>query len=881
MTKAFKYSWLLILFLFTNNLISQTIEGSVSDIFGAPLNATIYFKEITKDTITKEYLLAEKGKYRKKLNSNYNKLLLEIGVNGYYKQTLTIDKPEKEKTYSFDFVLIKIERNELEEVVIVAKQKPFEIKEDTISFNVSRYIDGSERKIEEIISKLPGIELNEGTGQIKYKGKAIETVTLDGDNLFGYNYTLGTKNINVDMVEQIEAIDNYAENPLLKGIEQGGKVALNLKLKKGKADISGNIDFGMGRFDEKDQAYDLASNILGITKTYKSFATLSYNNVGANQTPFDYFGFSFNAEQEKEQNYFAEKVIPETHFSNIIDNSRANINDQFFGNYNAIYKINPNLSIKTNLYYLQDKITANQFIQNSFQINNDVFTTIDNSFFIKKPKQYRGDLEIKYNSSKTSLLEYKLRLKQENIETPTTVIQNQTDEYSTFLNTEDFYLKQDLLWTKKLSEKNVLQTALYHSFNNSPQIFKINPALFPLNAEEDTQQSNFKKTFLEGRTTYLGSSKRDKYTFSVGARYNNSPFTSRLFNSEETISTNDFAYTQNDIFNTGVYNFNRGKWQISPSYSVKFLNQKLDQNKEYDKLNKFIFTPALNLKYELNSISFILASLDYSQNTNTEQYFFLNEVLIDNRTTISNLPSLDLQNSRRYSLLYFNNSLYNQFQLNININYQKSSGHYFTNQDITENTTQIKYFFLPQNSSNWNMNTHISKYLPFIKSTFKLTSNYSTRNYINIVNNSDLRRNQSHFMSNSFFWKTAFEIPINFENTFSYRYSNSKGENQSAFINKAWQNTFKVIVKPNNKWFLIVSSDYYLPDTKQSKQNFLFLDATLRHKPKSKKWEANMSLRNLTNEKNFEQVQTSDIATSIYRSNLLPRYFLVKFTWNF
>ncbi|MEO8773404.1 MAG: hypothetical protein ABI263_07775 [Gelidibacter sp.] len=883
MIKTFfsKYPWSFFLFLFAINLNSQTIEGTFSDILGNQLNATIFFKEMTNDTITKEFVLAEFGKFRKKLDNNYEKILFEIRANGYYEQTLTIDKPKKEKTYSFDFVLIKMEEYELEEVVVIGKKKRFEVKEDTISFNISRYINGSERKIEEVLNKLPGIELNERTGEIKYKGKSIETVTLDGDNLFGFNYTLGTKNINIDMVEQIEAIDNYSENPLLKNIEQGGKVSLNLKLKKGKIDISGNVDFGSGWFDDGDQAFNLASNILGITKTYKSFATLSYNNVGENQTPFDYFGFNFNVEQQKEQNYFAEKIISETHLSNSLEDRRTNINNQFFGNYNAIFKLNSKLSIKTNLYYLQDRITTNQFFKNDFQINNDVFTTTDNTFITKKPQQYRGDLEIKHNTSKTSLLEYNLRLRQENIETPALIIQNQTDEFSTFLNTEDFYFKQDVLWTKKLSDKKALQVSLFHSFNDLPQIFSISPSLFDKKVENDIQQSEFKKTFLEGKTTYFGSGKRDKYTFSVGANFNYSPFTSRLFNSEETISENNFDYTQSNIFNTGVYNFNRGKWQISPSYSVRVLNQNLEQNIENDKQNNFIFLPALNLKYNLSSISFLSANVGYNQNTNAEKYFFLNQVLINNRTAISNLPSLELQNSQRYSLMYFSNDLYNQFQLNVNINYQKSSGNFFTNQNITENTTQIEYFFLPQNNSNWNMNTQISKYIPFIESTLKLTSNYSISNFKNIVNNSDLRQNQHQFLSNSFFWKTAFEIPVNFENIFSYQYSNSKSENQSAFINKSWQNTFKVIVKPKEKWFLILSSDYYLPNTKQSDEQFFFLDATLRYKPKSKKWGASFTMQNIANENNFEQVQTSDISTTVFRSNLLPRFILLKLEYRF
>jgi hypothetical protein len=49
----------------------------------------------------------------------------------------------------------------------------------------------------------------------------LKTVTLEGDNLFGSNYIRDKHN--VAMVDQVQAVDNYSENPLLKGIEQDGK----------------------------------------------------------------------------------------------------------------------------------------------------------------------------------------------------------------------------------------------------------------------------------------------------------------------------------------------------------------------------------------------------------------------------------------------------------------------------------------------------------------------------------------------------------------------------------------------------------------------------------------------------------------------------------
>lgn len=267
--------------------------------------------------------------------------------------------------------------------------------------------------------------------------------------------------------------------------------------------------------------------------------------------------------------------------------------------------------------------------------------------------------------------------------------------------------------------------------------------------------------------------------------------------------------------------------------------------------------------------------------SSSEEHFFRNQLLINNRSTIQNLPNLRLRNSHGYSLYYFNNDLYNQLQLNATVSYHKSTGNFFSNQNITETTTQIEYFFLPQDNSNWNISMQSSKYIPFLHSTVKLTSNYSFSNFRNIVNNSDLRKNRNHFFSNSLFYKSAFNFIFNIENIFKYNFVKSKNENQLAFINKSWQNTFKVIIKPDKKWVLVFSSDYYIPNTERSDEQFVFLDVTLRHRPISKRWGASLTMNNLTNENNFEQVQTSDISTTIIGSNLLSRYFLLNFTWSF
>jgi len=885
--------YLLILFIFNFNLlIAQSLRIEIKDKFNLPIkNVNILIKDVQKPHIIKEFTISKNGISLINLKNKYKSILIEVRANGFYSATKIVENPQKNKTYNINFVLKIDEITKLDEVIVTAKKRPFTIKKDTVSYNVNSYRDGSERKIQDLIKKLPGIEVNISTGEIKYKGKSVETVLLEGDNLFGYNYSLGTKNINVDMVEQVQAIENYSENPLLKGIENGDKVALNLKLKKGKIDFSGNIDLGVGVFENKKQALDINSNILGITKNYKSFATVAYNNIGINHSPFDYFGFDSYLEELREKYFFAQKIIPETRFLNTLDNKRVNINNQYFGNYNAIFKINKRLKVKTNLYYINDKITSEQLFENSYIINNEEFTTVDNTFITKKPKQYRGDLEIKYNSSKTTLLEYNLRIRQENIETPTSVVSNNENRFQTFLNSEDFYLKQKFLFTQKISNKKAFQFAVFQSTNNIPQLYQINPSVVDSNIfSNDTQNSEYRKNFLEAKATLLGSSKKDnKYTFSVGGNLDNNKLKSELFseNLTETItqenSINNLEYSKNNIYQLGAYHFNVGKWKISPSYSFSFLNQEIDNkvNGVKNIQNDFIFEPSLNIRYRLNSVSFLSAKAGYNKTPNVERYLFLNQILINNRTTISNTPSLELQESLNYGIFYYSNDLYKQLQINAGVNYQRTKGNFFTNSIINENTTQINYFYLPQGNSNLSFNFLIAKYIPFLESTIKLSSNYSISEYKNIVNNSELRNNKSQFLDTKLFMKTAFDGFINFENTVNLSKSISESDNSNQFINESLNNVFKIILKPTKKWFILLSSDYFLPNRNQKEENYVFLDATLRYRPKNKKIEFNLTAKNLLNETNFEQVQVSDFSTNIYRTNILPRYYLLNMTYIF
>ncbi|WP_336127588.1 hypothetical protein [Mesoflavibacter sp. CH_XMU1422-2] len=879
-----------LLFFFLNYSYAQTISGTVSDSKGNPIKANILIKDPNKKEDVSEFVIAQKGIFNYKLKKKYstNGLLLEVTAIGYKKYEKLIKAIELKKNINFDIILLKEEVEKLEEVFLESRKRPFSIKNDTVVYNVESYKDGTERKVEDLLKKLPGIEISDDNNIIKYRGKSIETVTIEGDNLFDYNYSIGTKNINIDLVKEIEAIENYSENKLLKGIENSDKVILNLKIKENKTDLSVTTDIGFGDFPDVNKTpINLSSNLLAINKKHKSFLITTYNNVGENSSPFNYSGNQFNLEQLKENQYLAKQIIPELYLPLVTKNNLSNINNQFFGNLNSIFTFSEKIKTKINLYFISDRIRSDQLSESNIRINNQEFNTFDNNLIEKKPIQYRGDIELKFNTSETSLLEYNLSLRDESIDTNASILSNQENDFRSYLESTNTFLKQNLDYTKKISKKEALQIKITNTTNILGQNFNIQPStLNDLDFGYDVQNNNNKKQNTSLKALFLGKGiKNNKYSIDFGFKLNNESFNSNLFSQNNTQivtiedSTNNLDYKKNVFYTNGSYNWRLGKFTITPNYSLKYIDQILEQEFSSSKSHNLVFEPSITIAYKVDRTSYFNLTSGLNRNTSSLQYFFTNQILIDNRLVKKNIPNISLQKNKTINLFFSKNDLFNQLELYLGASYTKQKGNIFNNVSITENTTEIENFFLPENTENIAINLNFSKLITFLKTNVKLSSNYSIFNSKNIVNNSGLRNNKSVFSSNSFFLKTAFNLPINLENKTTYILQENK--NTSTFLNKSIENNLKLIFKPYKEISGTISYDYFVPSLKNKINNFSFLNSEIIFKPKNKNWMLNISGINLLNQNYFIQENTTDISNNSFRINLLKRYFLVNFTYSF
>ena len=864
---------ILCLIIVCNFSFSQTLKGKVQNTLKEPISANILIKNSeNKNLISEFFKTDDNGDFTAVLEENYTKIYFEITAMGYEKIADSIISPSKNRTYNLNYILNE-KITELQEVIV--SQEKFEIEGDTVSFNPRSYKDGTERKVEDLIKKLPGMEVEEN-GSIKYRGKKVTSVQLEGDDLFGYNYAMGTRNISVDMVEQVQAIDNYSANPLLKGIENSEEVAINLKLKKGKLDISGNGNLGSGFDNNIDPRNDLNFNLLGISKKYKSFSSISYNNVGLNNSAEDYFSMSASLEDIQNEDFYAKKIIPENIFMSNFDTQRANINNQLAVSNNLIYRFSQKLSLKANISFLNDKIT---FLEN----NNTFFNTEninynDQSETIKKPINKQLGFKLTYNTSKVSLLEIETAIQSEKINTSNSIVQNNNTFFNTSLKTENIFWDNKIQYTYKISNNKALQYISNFSINAIPQELNIYPISFSFNG--NLQKSEFEKKYYSNKFVLLGNSKKNKYVFTLGSVFENNPFNSNLFENNSSINPdfiNQFNYKKATLFSEFGTTYALENWKFQPTLRISSINQtyKNDLESTNKTMQSFIVIPSLNISYSLSGNSTFKLTGSYEEKTPNEEYLFTNLIAQNNRFIRRNILDLNLQQNQNYILSYRYNNLFTAFSTNLSLIYNNNKNTYLSSIEIQDNFTISTFFQSPTNIENYSLNFGIEKYVNFLNSNIKHVSNYGINNYKNVVNQSDLRNNQSRNYNAYFFITTVFNFPINFQNKFNYSNINFISDNQNSNTNISFNNNLKMLIKPNNKFLFTISYDYFKPNTKLN-EDFTFLDFEIKYKPKKMRFiEFWLTGKNLLNNTFFSQTENTDFQNTTYQSSLMPRYFLL------
>ncbi|MGB5376963.1 carboxypeptidase regulatory-like domain-containing protein, partial [Muriicola sp.] len=251
------------------------VEGIVRDTLNSPLELANVIAINQETSGLESYgITDEQGRFKLELGKNrtYKIQISYIGMKTFV-DILTTKESDITKDYNLQA------DNALDAVELVYEM-PVSVKGDTLVYNADSFNTGTERKLEDVLENLPGVEINED-GQIEVEGKVVNKLMVNGKDFFDGDTKLATKNIPSKAVDKIQVLRNYSEVGQLSGVSNNqDNVALNIKLKEGKENFwFGNITAGGGTSPD-NELYLLQPKLFYYSPKYSLNFIGDMNNTG-------------------------------------------------------------------------------------------------------------------------------------------------------------------------------------------------------------------------------------------------------------------------------------------------------------------------------------------------------------------------------------------------------------------------------------------------------------------------------------------------------------------------------------------------------------------------------------------------------------------------
>ncbi|MGV9004844.1 carboxypeptidase regulatory-like domain-containing protein [Flavobacterium sp.] len=861
---------------------TQTIKGTVSDDNDTVPFVNIIIKKLNaSDDIYKYVTTDSNGFYEIKLSNSTDSISIEATAISYNIFQKKIYNLQKNEVLTLDFKLQK-RTTSLNEVLIKAKEKPITKVGDTTTYNPDSFKDGSERVIEDLLKKLPGIKVKEN-GEITFKGKTIKKMLLDGDDLFDSQYTIGSKNISIDMVDKVQAIEQFIENPLLKNLIDSEDVAINIKLKKGKTDLTGTTNLGYGF---KDVYQSSATGLLINAKT-KGFGLINYNNTGFNPGTYTISSDLVSSENQQEENLLSKKLLKQGSLYSELENKYSNINKNLFCSLKSLFKIKKKITTRVNLGFYTDKLKRTNQSISDYAINNTTFSVNEIEIAERSPTIFNANIKLLDNTSKNYNWEYLGKLRFEEIDYKSNTVNNLLIQNNNVL-TKSLFTVNNINFTKQINEKNVLIVTALFSKNSSPQNFKLSPGVtIEENAitqiTENNQKSEFDKENLNFNAEYHKKINDYLCSIKIGFSSITDIFNSSLF----TKDVNNVSFTSPEFINNLKYktsfpysNFNltlnKTKFSFKIDLGLQFYNLTLEdetRNKSYIN-NELVFQPVAKVKLKLARGKSISASYSFNKATPNETNLFEGIVQTSYRTFQNNETSLEFLKTHSYNIAFnYSDKLgINRFVIISNYNLQKNN--YFTKSSINPNLSYTSSFLLNNDNTNYNFIVLGNNYIHLLKTTLEFDIHYGINLFNDILNNSEVRNiTTKNFNTELTMRKRLFKI-IYIESKSNYSNIDFLVENEIKNKFSNFSQAFKIAYSSKKNFNANVTANFIASDLSIN-NNYLFLNSEISFTSKNKKIEYSIIGSNLTNNILFTTYSISDYFKNTFSQNLINRYLLL------
>ncbi|MBU2525592.1 MAG: carboxypeptidase-like regulatory domain-containing protein [Bacteroidetes bacterium] len=876
------------------NLTAQTVRvsGTVKDSLGNPLEmANVLAVDVLANGIASYSVTDAQGRYKLDLEIGKNYLIRSSYVGfTMFEEKLLLNEPKPIEKH-----IVMKPQNALDEVELIYEM-PVVVKGDTIVYKADAFTTGNEKKLKDVLEKLPGFQVDK-EGNVKVQGKDVSKVMVEGKDFFDGDTKTASKNLPADAVDKVEVLQNFNDVGPLGGVNDSDAIALNIKLKDGKKSmLFGDVSASGGH----DERYTGHANLF-LYKPKSSFNFIGdLNNIGEPAlTLQDYFRFNGGFGGLSQRSGSSINIASDdAGFLPLRDNRAANIDSRFAG---LNYTLNPNkkwnfsgfgmflgnntdLRSETSRTYLrEDGNLLEELTEKTNQRNNSGQIKLTGKYKPTSRLEIRSQTFFKYadidqkenqNSDFSGTVN---TIASENKQHPLTFNQSlnayfaQSDRHIFSFESQFLYKQQDPFFDLATTQRQfvgIIPTV-------DDEVFNLLQNRNVFTRKLDTRLSYYyvfnKKNHLNvtvGNVTanqFLGSSLTQLTT--DGDRID---FT-------ENALLNRFRYRFSDTYATVQLTSKLGAFELRPGVNVHFFNTSNFQFSDKQSHDQVLVLPTLNAKYNISKAHSL--TLNYGIKAEYADVNSLASGVIINgyNTLFSGNRALDNQWYHQVSLNYFNFNSYNFSNIYGNISYSRRIDD-ITNTVRFENLERI-LTTVNAASANDILSGSATYEKRFRKFKTNLTTNISyskINNSINDLENTNRTLTQNYKASVESNFKDSPNVEIGFETTNNF-YTGS--QTTSRFVTDS---PFASIEIPFLKNFLF-EADYTYNNYKNRSQStstdYDFLNARLTYSQDKSSWEFYLYGTNLTNTTSINNDSFNDFIISTNRYIVQPRYVLfgVKF----
>ncbi|WP_170110460.1 carboxypeptidase-like regulatory domain-containing protein [Flavilitoribacter nigricans] len=867
----------------------QEISGSVRDQNGEPIEfaSVVWWNESGEQVLTFT-TTDQSGQYR--LMLEVPKGLLVASSLGFQPDTVLVEFDPAGTDRQIDFEL-QPTTFELNTVDISDSRIPYKTTGDTVTYQSEFFSDGTEQVIEDLVRKLPGVSVSDD-GTIYYKGKMVDKVLLEDDELFGQKYTIGTRSLSADVIDEIEFIDHYVENQLLKEVQQSDQLAMNITIKEDRKKLLFGDGMAGAGVPEK---YESRVNLFSLYKKHKGVLVGDAGNTSGSLLDLSSLfkeGFSLDAPYE----YYrpADYLV---HLPNYrpfeLRKEEIKNGNIYQGATNLILNPGDKLKIRTYGLGFKDRWNLDQYSYNRDLNLGNQYEYEDRSFYSEKNEGLEWNVEALAQLAERSNMKYNFRVGINEIaaQAGTTVLLPEQDTIQQFLQNQAYTHLHRLNWVSKLKNKQVLVFDGAYVNNRKTQDFYFRQApggQAPQNDIDQKYEHIVKDADL--LASLLGKSGPLKYALNLKYRLQTdrveaSPSANSLLSQDLEFREhlqND--YRQHLLALIGSFSTQLGKARIFSRLELGYRKASLEKPDEEIQLNTG-FYPGLRsgLHYQLSKKTAILLNGSVASEMPEMEHLITGPIWASYRSILLGTDRITqfLSYSGVLAINHSNNAKLLEWSANI---LYTNNSRAFQDRYFYDGLFGIRQKQLINGGHVWSFNGDLDKYLPALSASIGLQL-YGGINQTFVIDPEGLPKavvltNRAVTLS----YTTVFDGPLDFglsgEQSWSV-YQQIRSGSSAVKPNKRTNLNYFLVYKPGSNFLLRLSTRQVFTQNQGQPAGIFYLGGLRSEYRFGSGFRLGFNVYNLWNTRGYNLQNFNGESYSFQQWRLNPRMLILSLGFRF